>query len=213
MVRKILSAVPDKVLLEDLERYCQMALELGATDAKVISAEDILIDERVRAKCIYPKCRSYGTNANCPPYSMDLDQVRKTVSGFKYAVFIKTEVPSEMVAGKEARKKLRYASTAEKNYEIVSKIEAQAFYDGYYLALGFAGGPCKNVFCPDIECSALLPGKGCRHPLRARGSMEGVGMDAFRMAARAGWDVYPIGGSTSPSEVPYGVRLGLVLID
>jgi hypothetical protein len=32
------------------------------------------------------------------------------------------------------------------------------------------------------------------------------------MAAKVGWDVYPIGGSISPSEVPHGTKLGLVLI-
>jgi len=32
------------------------------------------------------------------------------------------------------------------------------------------------------------------------------------MATKVGWDIYPIGLSTSPEEVPYGLRLGLVLI-
>ena len=85
MVRKILEVVPDKMLQQDLEKYRQRALELGVTDAKIISTDMILIDDRVRAKCIYPKCPSYGTNANCPPYAMELDQVRKTVNSFQYA--------------------------------------------------------------------------------------------------------------------------------
>ncbi|MFC1956569.1 DUF2284 domain-containing protein [Chloroflexota bacterium] len=99
-----------------------------------------------------------------------------------------------------------------KNFEIVSKIESEAFYDGYYLAMAFAGGPCKGALCPNDECSALVPGRGCRHPQKAIASMEAVGMDAFKMAANAGWDIYPIGESISPSEIPHGLRLGLVLI-
>jgi predicted metal-binding protein len=212
MVRKILETVPDEMLQQDLEKYRQRAIELGATDAKIISTDMIIIDDRVRAKCIYPKCRGYGTNANCPPYAMELDQARKTVNGFKYAIFMKTEIPSELIAGSEARDKTLFVPAARNNQEIVSKIEAEAFFDGYHLALGFAGGSCKRVFCPDTECAALLPGQPCRHPLRARSAMEAVGMDAFTMAAKVGWDIYPIGASTSPAEVPHGTRLGLVLI-
>ena len=212
MVRKILEKVPDEMMQQDLEKYRQRAIELGATDAKVITTDTILIDDRVRAKCIYPKCRRYGTNANCPPYAMELDLVRKTVNGFRHAIFFKIQVPSDEVAGPEARDKQLYGHSTIKNHEIVSKIEAEAFFDGHHLALGFAGGSCKSVFCPDSECSALVPGQACRHPLRARSSMEAVGMNALTMATKVGWDVYPIGAAVSPSEVPHGTKLGIVLI-
>ena len=96
--------------------------------------------------------------------------------------------------------------------EIVAKIEAQAFYDGYYLALAFNASNCKSLFCPDEDCQDLEEGKPCRHPEQSRSSMEAVGIDAFMTATRAGWDIYPIGRETSPEEIPYGLRLGLVLI-
>ena len=212
MVRKIVEKVSDEVLQRDLEKYRQTAIELGATDAKIITTDMILIDERVRAKCIYPKCHFYGTNIHCPPYAMDLELVTKIVNNFHYAIFSWFKVPSKALAGhgdKDMRERLR---TQRKNHELVSKIEAEAFYDGYHLALGFAGGSCKRVFCPDTECAALLPGQPCRHPLRARSAMEAVGMDAFTMAAKVGWDIYPIGASSSPAEIPHGTFLGLVLI-
>jgi predicted metal-binding protein len=98
-----------------------------------------------------------------------------------------------------------------KNHEIVSKLEAEAFYDGYHLALGFAGGSCKSAFCHDVECSALK-GEGCRHPLRARSAMEAVGLNAYVMAAKVGWDIYPVGRSSQTADVPHGIKLGLVLI-
>jgi len=100
----------------------------------------------------------------------------------------------------------------QKATEIVAKIEAQAFYDGYYLALGFGSGSCKSIFCQDTDCQALVPGQSCPHHLKARASMEAVGIDCFSMATRVGWDIYPIGYETTPEEVPYGLRLGLVLI-
>ena len=42
--------------------------------------------------------------------------------------------------------------------------------------------------------------------------MEAVGMDVYTMATNVGRDIYPIGTATSPLEVPYGLRLGLVFI-
>jgi predicted metal-binding protein len=212
MVRKIVERVPDEQLQKDLEKYRQRALKLGATDAKIITTDNVVIDERVLAKCTYPKCPGYGTNLNCPPYAMDLDLVRKVVNNFRYAIFAKVDVPSEEIAGPEARDKTLYATWRRKINEIISKIEAEAFSDGYYLALAFGSGPCKSIFCPDNDCSALVPGQPCRHPLKARSSMEGVGMDVFAMATKVGWDIYPIGEATLPSEVPCGLRLALVFI-
>ncbi len=207
VVRKIIEKVPDEQLQEDLKRYRQQAIELGATDAKIISTDMILIDERARAKCLYPKCSMYGTNAQCPPHAIDLEQTRRIVNKFHYALFIRFQVPSgEMIDMKGIM------ASHIKMHEIVSKIEAEAFYDGYHFALGFGCGPCKALFCNNKECSALRIGQGCRHPLKARGSMEGVGMDVYTMAARAGWDVYPIGASVSPQDVPFGATYGLVLI-
>ena len=212
MVRKIVEKVPDEQLQQDLEKYRQRALELGATDAKIITTDMVLIDERVRAKCIYPLCFRYGTSINCPPYVMDVEQTRKIVNNFRHAIFTRLEVPSEKIAGPEAAEKKPYLSTNVETHKIVSKIEAEAFYDGYHLALGFACGSCKGNFCPNVDCSALTTGQPCRHSLKARPSMEGVGMDVYIMATKVGWDIYPIGASISPSEVPCGATFGLVLI-
>ena len=96
--------------------------------------------------------------------------------------------------------------------EIVSKLEAMAFYDGYYFTLGFAGGPCRSVFCKDLECQALQPGRACSFPMKARSSMEGVGMDVFGMATNMGLDIYPYGASLSPEGEPFGRRVGIVFI-
>ena len=205
--------VSDDKLQKDIDRYRLQAIELGATDARIIKADAVVIDERVVAKCTYPKCTGYGTNANCPPHAMSVDQVRKVVNNFRYGILIKIEVPSGDIAGPVAREKKLTLPYSKKLAEIIAKIEAQAFYDGYYLAVGFGSGSCKNTFCPDADCQALVPGQSCRHRLTARSSMEAVGIDCFRTATKAGWDAYPIGQQTAPEEVPYGLRLGLVLID
>ena len=212
MARKILEHIPEAQLQEDLEKYRRRAIELGATDAKIISMDDVVIDERVVAKCVYPKCPGYGTNVNCPPYAMTPDETRKLVNKFHYAIFVKIEVPAEHIAGKEAIEKQLVNPYRRKLAEIVARLESETFHDGYHLALAFGSGSCKMFFCPDKECEVLVPGHGCPHRLKARSPMEAVGMDVYTMAAKAGWDIYPIGDSTNPSEVPHGLRLGLVFI-
>ena len=53
---------------KDLAAYRDLAIELGATDVKFIGKEDVIIDEKVIARCYSPRCGYYGTNLNCPPH-------------------------------------------------------------------------------------------------------------------------------------------------
>ncbi|MBT4933900.1 MAG: DUF2284 domain-containing protein [Rhodospirillaceae bacterium] len=210
--RKIVARIPKAQFEKDLTKYCDSAMEMGATRTKIIASSDIIIDERVRAKCTYPKCRFHGTNVHCPPYAMELPDVRLLLGKYEHGIFIDIEVTTDVLAGPNTLKDRAYVPSGLNAYKIVGKIEADAFYDGYHLALGFGVGPCKPYFCQNDKCIALEVGEGCKHPLRARASMESMGMDVFIMAANAGWDIFPIGGSTAPEDVPVGHRLGLILI-
>ncbi len=170
----------------------------------------VVIDERVRAKCIYPECEWYGTNAHCPPHAIELEQARRLVSSFEYAIFFRIRVPTELLAGKSTPEQLKQGDLLrKKRLEITAKIESTAFYDGYYLAVGFGGGTCKLVFCPNDDCS-VLKGQGCKAPFRARASMEAMGMDVYMLATRVGWDIYPMG--KAPSDAPHGTMAGIVFI-
>jgi predicted metal-binding protein len=205
MTRQISDNIPAELLQADLESFCRKALEMGATRAEIITTDKVIIDERVRAKCLNPKCPTYGTCGNCPPYAPDLDFIRKVVAKYRYALFILTRFPTGPA---EPEKSHPLAiSGGLKSHEIIAKVEAAAFHAGYYLAMGLGAGSCKPVFCVDAVCS-VIKGEGCRQGLKARYSMESWGMDAFLMAARAGWEVYP-GGE---GDVPFMVTMGLVLV-
>jgi len=198
--------VSDEKLETDLEKYLVLAKELGATDAVRISTDFIIMDERVRAKC-------YCTNLNCPPhFDWDLEQTIKIISKYEYGVFIMLQVPPEEQTGKNYDSAKHSIPGARKMYEIVAKVQSAAFYDGYPLALGFAGGPsCKRVFCSAVDCKGIK-GEGCRMALKSNPTMHGAGMDAYSMAAKMGWKIYPIGKTTDSSQIAHGLELGLVLI-
>ncbi len=192
-------------ILDDLERYRVRVLELGATDAKAIRAEDVIVDERVRAKCRYPLCSNYNTNMNCPPHGMRVDGFRTLLGRYRFAILFKIDVTSGRI--EDFKIANRRVST-----DIVWKLESEAFYEGYWFAVGFGGGSCKDMLCPKLECAALA-GKGCRHEYRARPGMHTVGIDVFATAARVGWELYPAGSSCDISSLPHLSTIGLVLVD
>lgn len=209
----------------DIAKYRQRALALGATDAKMIPAEKVYVDLRVRMKCIVPKCFGYNTCAHCPPQSPDTATIRELVSAYRYALLVKIEIPAALTTGPGMTlemdengnkvpsmilKELQLAY--RKVSDIVTDIESDAFYDGHYHAVAFAAGSCSAYYCNFQGCQ-LLHGQGCRFPYRSRPSMESSSMDVYRIVTEAGWDIYPIGSGCDPAKVPYGTLVGVVLID
>jgi predicted metal-binding protein len=76
----------------DLARYCQLALELGASAAVTVPADQVSVDERVRLKCTIPRCLRAGETPNCPPHVPDVDLIRRALGRFAWAVLFKCDV-------------------------------------------------------------------------------------------------------------------------
>jgi predicted metal-binding protein len=198
-------------LPQDLERYRQRALELGATHAIVVKAADIPVDERVTLKCQIPRCFGYGVSAHCPPNTMKPAELQALLDKYHWAVFFIKEVTPEVIVRDKATIKERIAAYQEV-YKIVNEVESMAFYDGHYLAFGFAAGSCRHTFCSQQEGCLAMEGKKCRFALKSRPSMEAVGIDVYKMAAQAGWDIYPIGSGAKPEDMPKGTLAGIVIV-
>ena len=198
-------------LAQDLERYVQKALELGATHAAVIKAKEIPVDERVTLKCQIPRCFGYGAGAHCPPNTMKPAELRDILKKYHWAVVFTMDVPPEVIVRNKATIKER-VEAYQKIYKMVSEVESLAFYDGHYLAFGFGAGSCRHTFCGQQESCQALEGKRCRFSLLARPSMEAVGIDVYKMVASLGWDIYPVGSGAKPGEFPTGTLAGLVIV-
>ena len=211
--KRIQSDIPPSKIENDLERFKRMAIDLGATEAAIISPDEIIVDERVRAKCIYPKCSFYGTNINCPPHSPDLDFVRKLIARYTWGILFCIKGDPKDFVGPDFLKRVGRKNRAKSILNtICSEIESRAFYEGYHLALALGQGPCKSFWCPDQPCSALESEKMCRFSLKARASVEAVGIDAFTMAAKRGWEIYPCGTRVDPEKLHHVLLIGLILI-
>jgi len=197
----------------DLEHYRELALEWGASDAAIVPANSVTIDERVRLKCVVPRCLRAGETPNCPPYALDLDLVRRALSRFSWAILFKCDVESieEYVPRRGATRaqQRRTLSFHRMSSDVVFELERQAYKDGYHLAMGFGGGSCKDYLCQGMLCQFLDSGR-CRFPHRARPAMEAVGIDVVALINEVGWQAYALVDDLS--RVPCAVTVGIVFI-
>ena len=210
-IEKIRVDMQGSRLAEDLEQYRQKALQLGASQALVVKAEDIPVDDRVTLKCRIPRCFGYGAGAHCPPHTMKPSELREILKQYQWAVFFIKDIPSEVIVRDKATIKERVAAYQEV-YRMVSEIESMAFYDGHYLAFGFAAGSCRHTYCGQHATCQAMTGDRCRFSLLSRPSMEAVGIDVYRMVATAGWEIYPIGSGAKPADIPKGTLAGIVIV-
>jgi predicted metal-binding protein len=169
------------------------ARSLGAVEAVVMSASDVVVDERVRLKCQIPRCANYSRNLMCPPNVPSLDEFRRALARYHHAILLQFPIGTtekevkgklkgkklEKLAGQEAYRQLMRDSM-KSMLESLAALEKEALYGGYYLALALSGGTC--ALCD--ECAG--PGGACRHPFMSRPSMEAMGIDVVGTARNAG---------------------------
>lgn len=207
-------SVTEKRLKADLELFRQKALELGAAGVEIIRADQLVVDERVRLKCLIPRCLRAGETPNCPPNAPDLDLVRKAIGRYSRGLLIKTHVEpmSDFIPGNSKDKSGTDRSLLfhQKTANIVYEIERLAYKHGYSLAMGLGGGSCKDYLCHGLVCQFKDSGR-CRFPLRARPAMEALGIDVVDIIGKAGWSAYPL--VDDPAEIPCATSVGLVLIN
>lgn len=211
MINKVSIDMQAAKLPEHLEKYREKALELGATQAAVIQAKDIVVDERIPLKCQIPRCFGYGAGAHCPPNTMKPGELKDLLASYHWAILFIKDVPPEVIVRNKETIKERI-DAYQNVYKIVSEVESMAFYDGHYLAFGFAAGSCRHTFCSRQETCQAMEGKRCRFSILSRPSMEAVGMDVYKMVTAAGWDIYPIGSNAAPERIPKGTLAGIVIV-
>jgi predicted metal-binding protein len=170
------TALPEKAMKDILARLRQQ----GATIVKRIDVSNIVVDERVRLKCQIPICDNYGKNLTCPPYVPSVAVFREALARYTDAILIQitTPLPEAMSSSPSAE----IYAPAKKLHELVNLAEKWAFEYHFYFATGLIGGCCR--LCD--ECVAVNNGHICRHPFKARPSMEAMGIDVVETVIRSG---------------------------
>jgi predicted metal-binding protein len=138
-----------------------LAVQLGAVDAKIIPTYQVVVRNAVRWKCRFG-CKNYGKSLMCPPHTPTPEEMKKLLTEYEKVVLFRFKPDSK---------------------SLVVELEKQVFLLGYPNALAFSAGPCK--LCEDCDVEAGY----CIKPDEARPSMEGCGIDVFETAKNAGYDM------------------------
>jgi predicted metal-binding protein len=200
-----------KAETDHFNELVRLALETGATAAKIIPSKTVVIDERVRLKCEVPRCSGYGQYLTCPPHVMPVGAFSRILSRFTWCLLVQVEArgidSTDKGSGRIDHALLREHTERHRPFklkllEVVETVEAAAFKRGMRYATGFVGGSCALCErCVDDKTS-----EPCRYPFRARPPMEGVGIDVAKTAEGAGLGIH----LSSSEDVLW---TGLVLLD
>ena len=145
-----------------LDQLIDKAIELGASEAKLIPTESIVFDSRSYLKCRFG-CNRWGKYWTCPPH-LDLSPERFMDAFAQYhrAVVIKSSDPKI-------------------GQDVTVAIEKEAMMT---LGCTFA---FAMVLC--VECDECAYPDPCRYPHLARPSMDAYGVDIGKTLAPLGFKV------------------------
>lgn len=145
-----------------IKDLAKKAIELGASQAKIIDTKNIVFDSRSFLKCRFG-CSRWGNYWTCPPYlDMSPEKFQDAFEKYNKAIIIQTADP-------------------KKGQEITVKIEKEAMISNQCM---FAFAMVLCVWCE--ECAHPEP---CRHPHMARPSMDAYGIDIGKTVETIGLQV------------------------
>lgn len=167
---------------EIIDALVNFAVHAGATKARCLPPESVRVEDRLADFCREPKCPYYGQSMSCPPHVSGPAGIRKLLQSCGHALVIRIEIESASLHGADRPAVMRLL------HEITAEIETEAKRLGFPESIGFAGGSCKESFCPEHPNCRVLTGQGeCRHPHHSRTSMSGYGVNVGELMRSAGW--------------------------
>jgi predicted metal-binding protein len=135
-------------------------------------------DERIRGYCAENRCGSYDANHMCPPRVGWLEEVQAVLQDFTWGVLLQCSRKVDVANDHEGviRTKLDF-------HRLVLRLERRLSKRGTTHVWGLIGGNCE--LCR--TCTAIED-KPCRHPDKARTSLEAIGVDVVAVLGKLGLD-------------------------
>ena len=187
-----------------IEELRQFAIENGADSnlTKIIQIEKIILPNWTRFKCIFG-CEMYGKNLCCPPYIPEPDKWRDFIKDYKYALLVGFHGDGS-----------KYLEEKKKINKVLLNLEREAFLMGFPKAFALFAGPC--LFCkkcivnsPEFPKNIELKSAKiyCKHPNKARPSMEAIGIDIFGTIKKLGLELEVVREYDGEKLKHYGLLL------
>jgi predicted metal-binding protein/2-polyprenyl-3-methyl-5-hydroxy-6-metoxy-1,4-benzoquinol methylase len=179
LARRGKNAYQGKRVFQDLRHA---ARKIGFRRAVPLDVSRIAVVPWARLKCRYG-CARYGDNLQCPPRGLEREAAKKLLAAYTHALVLEGAPP-----GRDFHNNLL-------------QLEKHAFLSGFHKAFALGAGPCPVCEkCPDDG--------NCRHPEKARPSMEGSGIDVYETADNAGLRLKP-----AAKKDQYAKYFGLLLLE
>lgn len=143
-----------------MEKYQELAKDMGLTDALVLSPEQVFFDPRAVLKCRWG-CEDYfKPTLKCGPRGLSQAECREMVHSYRRILLL-------------------HGHDAHQLSKAVLAVEAAAFLDGHYFAFGVR-------YCKLCPACAVDQGKPCVQPDKVRPCDQAMGIDVYRTARELG---------------------------
>lgn len=95
-VESVDMSAEEKKLLADIQKYRQMAIDLGVEDVRIVTPADIVQNVRPRFTCIFGHCPGLGTSYFCPPnWEIPWEYQKDILTSYRYILIYRVSYPRE----------------------------------------------------------------------------------------------------------------------
>lgn len=162
----------------DMQRYMDMALEVGFDTTKEMDVATIYLNPALRDMCNPEGCHSYGKYWTCPPACGDLCELKALYDQYSHGIIVQTLSVREHEFDYEA-----FTAAGLLHKSNVAKLKEK------YNALDIDALPLSAGACILCETCAY-PDAPCRHPEKVHKSMSASGMNVSELCKENGLKYY-----------------------
>jgi len=137
-----------------MEKYLQLARELGMVNAKIISPEDIFFDIRTILKCRWGCEDFFQGSIRCHTRDTTYQERVEMIKRYNHILLV-------------------HSNDARGLSQAVLEIERAAFLEGYYFAFAIR-------FCNLCKTCALKEGNPCPTPEKVQPCDQSFGIDVYK---------------------------------
>jgi predicted metal-binding protein len=143
-----------------VEKYIQLAEELGMVNAMIISPKEIFFDIRAILKCRWGCEDFFHQSIRCHTRDTTYQERVEMIKRYEHILLFHSHDPRMLS-------------------EAVLEIERAAFLDGHYFAFGIR-------FCNLCKACAVGEGKPCPMPDKVRPCDQSFGIDVYKTVRNVG---------------------------
>lgn len=165
-------------MIVDSETVLEQAGRLGFDSCREFDAALLVPEEWVRSFCMEDRCGCYNTRHMCPPRVGPLPEIAARLRGFERGLLLQCTRRVDVARDREAVDRTRLEF-----HRLVLRLERRLRRRRIHPLWALIGGECR--LC---RTCAAVEEKPCRHPEKARTSLEALGIDVVGLQQKLGLD-------------------------